>query len=510
VILVLLGAAQILPLLEMAPYSNRALNFTEATQFSLSPVQMLTGLLLPSANVGHEWIIYPGLLTLALTAGAWRARYERRVRILGLLTGAGLLLALGSYTPLYGWMYRLLPGVSWLRTPARLWFFVTLGLAILAAYGFEGWCEVWRLPGRRTVRLVLVAGAGFAVLLSVGAAILLQQGGRGVWGLGVFGALTGMLLLWAIRRRPSPAFAWLALLLLVADLLSFGFGLVRFVPQQEILASGHDAAEWLAAQDDSSRVYSPSYSLPQPAVTQAGLQQIDGVEPVHLADYERFMALAGGYDVSTFGVTVPPFPEGVPIEEAYREAVPNLELLGLLNGRYAASAFPMDLPQLLLRWNEGGTWIYENETTMPRAWVVHQTEVMPRAAVWDRLESPEPGRLALVEAGSSLSGPEQSTSAQVTFSSPNHLIVETDLDRPGLLVLSEIWYPGWRALDNGAEISILRTNAILRGVHLETGHHVVEFEYQPWTVQAGVALSSITALALIASLGWCILRGATS
>jgi hypothetical protein len=495
-VLILLGAAQILPLLEMAPYSNRALDLAEATQFSLSPIQTLTGLLIPTADVGHESIIYPGLFTLALAAGAWRARHERPVLIIGLLTATGVLLALGNSTPVYGWIYQLLPGVSWVRTPARLWFFVTLGLAVLTAYGFEAWCEVWRLPIRRVIRLVLVACIGFAALLSLGATFLLELRGRGVWGLGVFGVLTGALLLWAVRRRPPPAFAWLTLLLLAIDLLSFDFTMVRYVSQEQLAARGHSAAEWLAAQGNSFRVYSPSYSLPQPAVTRAGLQQIDGVEPVHLADYDRFMALAGGYDYSTFGVTVPPFPEGVPIEEAYRAAVPSLRLLGVLGGRYLAAAFPMDLTGLVLRWQKEGTWIYENELALPWAYVVHQTEVMPQEQMWERLRMLEPSQLALVEEAPVLSGIEGATPAEVTSYSPNRLVIEAKLDRPGLLVLSEIWYPGWKALDNGDETSIVRTNAVLRGVLLEPGHHVVELEYRPRTVSIGAAISAVTAVIL--------------
>lgn len=501
----LLGAAQLLPLLEMAPYSNRALSLAEATQFSLSPSQTLTGILFPAPNVGHEWTIYPGLLTLALAAAAWRARREQPVIIVGTLTILGVLLALGSHTPLYGLAYRLLPGLGWMRTPARLWFFVTLGLAILAAYGLEQWQELWRLPFRRGLRLVLVAGMGIALVLSLGVMLLLDQRGRGAWGLGVFGVLSAALLLWALRRRPAPALAWLALLLIVADLLTFGYSLVRFVPQSQVAAQGREATDWLASQDGIFRVYSPSYSLPQPAVTESGLQQIDGVEPVHLTHYDRFMGLAGGYgqnsrSESAFGVTIPPFPGGTTLEEAHKETEPNLRLLGLLNGRYLAAAFPMESSELSLQWQDATTSIYKNEQAMPRAFVVHKTEVVSENEVWERLETLEPAKLALVEEGQRLSGAHELTPALVIEQSPNRVVVETDLESPGLLVLSEVWYPGWQAHDNGKKVPILRTDAILRGVPLTAGHHVVEFDYGPWTVQAGMIVAGVSTLFVLAAL----------
>jgi hypothetical protein len=517
IVAIALGAAQLLPLLELAPYSNRALSLAEAISFSLSPTQTLTGILFPVPNVGHEWTIYPGLLTLGLAAGAWRARRQRPVIIFAVLATVGILLAMGSSTPAYPLAYHLLPGLRWMRTPARLWFFVTLALAVLAAYGFESWQDLWRLSARRGVRLAIVAGIGAAVALSLGVMLTMGQKGRGAWGLGAFGLLSGLLLLWATRRRPTPLFGWLALLLIVADLLSFDSTLLRFVPHADVAAQGRDAAAWLASQVESLpfRVYSPSYSLPQPAVSEAGLQQIDGVEPVHLTAYDRFMARAGGYGIIAgdgiiagadegpspammlFSVTIPPFPEGVSLDQAYRDTNPNLRLLGLLNGRYLVAAFPLELSGLILRWENAGTWIYSNELALPRAFVVHQTEPVTAESAWQRLEALDPARVALVEGGRRLAGPDEPSPAWIVDQSPNRLLVATELASPGLLVLSETWYPGWQARDNGQQVPLLRTDAVLRGVYLEPGSHTVEFRYSPGTVWAGLAVTGCTTLALL-------------
>jgi hypothetical protein len=507
---ILLGAIQLLPLLEMIPYSNRALSLTEATFLSLSPAQTLASIFFPVPALGHEWTIYPGLLTLGLAASAWFARRERPVMIFAILVAAGVILALGDYTPLYRLFYRLLPGLGWLRTPGRLWFFVTLGLAVLAAYGLEEWQNLWRHPLRGRIRLAVVAATIFALVLSIGTMVALGQSGRGMWGLGVFGLLSGALLLWALRRRPGPIFATFAILLIAADLLSVGLTLLRFVPQAEIAAQGRTAAEWLAAQPGTFRVYSPSYSLPQPAAIQADLEQIDGVEPVHLADYDRFMALAGGYGEGPFSVTTPPFPEGVPLEQAHRNTQPNLRLSGLLNGQYLAAAFALDLPGLALRWQGENTWLYENEHALPRGFVVHQTEPVTHQEVWDRLNTLDPTRVALVENDRRLDGPGEPSPAQIVKHSPNRVVVETDLEAPGLLVLSEIWYPGWQAYDNGDPTPILRTDAILRGVYLDAGSHTIEFDYNPRTVCVGLAISSPSALALLIALAWTINRGVRS
>jgi hypothetical protein len=210
------------------------------------------------------------------------------------------------------------------------------------------------------------------------------------------------------------------------------------------------------------------------------------------------MALAGGYQEASFSVTIPPFPEDTPIDQAHRDSVPDLRLLGLLNARYLATAFPLTLPDLNLMWQEANTWIYANEGALPRVFVVHQTEPVTHEEAWDRLDTVDLARVALVEGGRSLTGGDEATPARVLEHSPNRLVVETDLDTPGLLILSEMWYPGWQARDNGAETTILRTDVMLRGVYLDAGSHTVELEYRPWTVQVGLAITSIVALVLFA------------
>jgi uncharacterized membrane protein YfhO len=57
------------------------------------------------------------------------------------------------------------------------------------------------------------------------------------------------------------------------------------------------------------------------------------------------------------------------------------------------------------------------------------------------------------------------------------------------LVLSELWYPGWRACDNGREVKIHRANYLLRSVYLEEGQHTVEFVYDPLSVKVGSWIS---------------------
>ncbi len=145
----LISAAQLLPTLELSGLGLRSggLSYGEATALSL-PLRQLFWTLLPGYGLVNlesqfatpaysELIAYVGVIALGLAALAiWRGR--------GLARGAGLLfaivgfvLAIGRWNPLYFALYVTVPGFDLFRTPARWMMLYTLGLALLAAVGWD-------------------------------------------------------------------------------------------------------------------------------------------------------------------------------------------------------------------------------------------------------------------------------------------------------------------------------------------------------------------------------------
>jgi uncharacterized membrane protein YfhO len=66
---------------------------------------------------------------------------------------------------------------------------------------------------------------------------------------------------------------------------------------------------------------------------------------------------------------------------------------------------------------------------------------------------------------------------------------------PCVLVLSELYYPGWRATVNGLHANVLRANGTLRGVVVPGGDSRLVFSYQPASLYGGAAISGLTLLA---------------
>jgi uncharacterized membrane protein YfhO len=83
---------------------------------------------------------------------------------------------------------------------------------------------------------------------------------------------------------------------------------------------------------------------------------------------------------------------------------------------------------------------------------------------------------------------------------PNKVSIEARLEHPGLLVLSDVYYRGWKAYVDDRPTKIFRVNQLVRGVFLREGNHRVEFRYRPESLTVGGAMGAIGLIAIVALL----------
>jgi hypothetical protein len=508
-----LAAVQIMPLLELMRYSGRgALTLAEVGHYSL-PWRYLWGLLLADRGGFHEWMTYLGILPLLLAGLALLARSKwRQTGFLATLALFAALFALGVNTPLFPALVRVLPGLSWLRVPTRLWFVVAFAAALLAGHGVEVLDQRETLPGgqaaRRVITLAGIGGIAFCLLLAGGFLIMYRSLPATLGGLAVFASGGLLILLLRVNGRLDGwPFRALTLALLLADLWWMDSSLFVVRSPQGAFAAGRDVAAYLfdatGPTSPPARVYSPSYSLPQHLGALYDLHQVDGVDPTQLARYVAFMRLAGDYSERGYAVTIPPFPEGADVAKAYSDSRPNAILLGLLNCRFVVTEFPIQVAGLTLRQRVETTYVYENERVLARAFVVHSVQAVASGEeALAALEELNPAIEAVVEGGRELATEAEPDRVQIVSYSPNRITVEAELQTPGLLILSETWYPGWRARDNGREVFIYRTDYVLRGIYLDAGGHEVELSYDPVSLKAGGAISTLGWVGLGLALVW--------
>jgi len=456
------GAGLLLPLLEYTQLSTRSLmTAADRMNLSLPPLQFIR-LLAPPFGSMAEWVLYPGGFLLALTALGTGVRPALEKARFWLAVGlAALFVAFGSYIPGMDLLSNL-PGFDLIRVPARALFIMNMALAFGAASTLQVFCEQpGLLRSMRRVNSFLLLAAVLLIevaLVAAGWGVTLDIPVRDIWGALAFAAAAAVI--WMLRRGRigEGSFAIAGIVLVLMDLCLSNWAGLDFKLAQAVLAEGGPVVGYLRENANGARIYSPSYSIPQQTAALAGLELVDGVDPLQLRSYADFMAGASGVAVTGYSVTLPPMASGAP-ETDNAGAVPDPVRLGILHAGYVAAEFNLDAAGLIEVARFGNTRIYQNQRLLPWAWVQ------------------DPGR----ELGEGMIG-----EAFVQRASNK---IEARAAGPGLLVFSEINYPGWTARVDGQEQEVFTVGGLLRGLMLDSGEHHVELAYKPVMFYFGAAAS---------------------
>lgn len=89
-------------------------------------------------------------------------------------------------------------------------------------------------------------------------------------------------------------------------------------------------------------------------------------------------------------------------------------------------------------------------------------------------------------------------SAEVADYSANGFVVSVRSDTGGVLILTDLAYPGWEVAVDGQAAESLTVDGMYRGVQVPPGEHRVAWTYRPWSVLLGGAISVVAALVLAA------------
>jgi len=389
-------------------------------------------------------------------------------------------------------------------------FIVTVGVTVLAGAGLEG-----VLAGQITRRQVAGAagiwlsvilvclGLNFPTIAALSDAVsFLQDRFSTSWitffliqnALGIVGVLISISWAWAVTRFPRRAALVTGGLMLavIAQLWYAGFRLNNSSPLYGYQVT--DSIAFLQSDPDLFRISSvqrPESSFDtSPIVAQTasqfGLYDARNVDALMVRRYLEFLQIADEgslrSDVYTQASKTAFFGQSNPA---------NKVLLDMANVKYLldfpSRSWPDDsvTAQIVsagwkLVWDDEMR-IYRNPTVMPRAYVTHAAWVVTPGQAADRLADPafDPRRVTILEDAlpADLPGGETTRQPTITIYEPLRVEMQADLDRPGLLVLSDTWFPGWRASLDGGDTTLYRANHNFRAVYVPAGKHKVVFWY---------------------------------
>ncbi len=462
----LLAAPLLVPLVEFSGLSTRSMLGTNDVLLYSLPLLNLFGVIFPNTRGNHEWVLYSGgIVFLLAVVGFLGSRLRRNTLFWTGITLVSVIIALGTQIPGSERLAEL-PFISMLRVPSRALFLTGLSLAALAGYGVETIVRRSEKNQIKRINILLYIVLIFSVLLTIGLYLLEGDLPGGIlWGtaaliLGVFWIIAGV-------NGKLPLKIWLPGIFLVAvlDLAVIDVNSFQVKSAENVFTEREAVAQYISAQPGEFRTYSPSYSIPQQTAVRYGIQMADGVDPMQISKYTEFMDEASGVPREGYSVTVPPFANGDPGKDNIGYS-PNAEKLGLLNVGYLVADYEISADGLIHEKQIGEVHIYKNEYQMPRSWVkVEDTELDTGIVPATILEN-SPNRMRLSAVG------------------------------PGILTVSEVFYPGWRVEVSGRERKLSIANGLFMAVELDPGLQEIEFSFRPKSITIGIFLFSMGLMGL--------------
>lgn len=436
---------------------------------------------------------YMGLLP-ALGILCWlssREALERRFVVLTITFLVMILYALGKYTPFFGVLYNVLPGVALFRRPADSLFLVGSLGALLAGFGLHRFLTAERigkmfplLAGGFMV-LVFAAGIGMAIWLGK-----LEQSARDIAIAAAFVIASGLALALArsnAEKRPMLVSAMLALLLA----LDFGWNLrpsdstglspkiyevLNRNSSNAILAELKQRIVINETRRDRVELTGLGFEWPNLGLIHR-LENTLGYNPLRL----RHFSLATGAGDTVAGYDQHRF---APLFPSYRSPFANL--MGL---RFIALPVPIERLDPRLRTNPlplvastGDTFIYENPDAMPRVLITPRAEIVDQDILVQFGEWPgtDFAQVAYIEKTEQpLPDAGAGGTARIRDYRNTAIAIETNAPRGGVLLLNDVWHPWWFAEVDGRDVPVLRANGAFRAVILPPGAREVRFSFQP-------------------------------
>ena len=95
----------------------------------------------------------------------------------------------------------------------------------------------------------------------------------------------------------------------------------------------------------------------------------------------------------------------------------------------------------------------------------------------------------------------QTAVAQLTAYEPNKLTYQVNSDKGGVVVFSEIYYPGWEATVDGKKVELGRVNYVLRALNVQAGSHQVVLSFFPKSVERTETVANVAYAILLLMIG---------
>lgn len=250
----------------------------------------------------------------------------------------------------------------------------------------------------------------------------------------------------------------------------------------------------------NERVWSYGDAYIEPNVLEMyHLQDPNGYDPLYPKTYGEFVSSSeDGVMHTQFtnqsrsdAVIAPAFKEDDLAKNPYRFKVLDALSVSYVLSKESLSPDFLNKNNWKLAASQNGWYIYKNNVALPHAYLVNtvQTYNTPQEfAQKFYADSFNVHSTALLDENlPKLSG--SSGQANIMKYSPEEVEIQTKTNGNQLLVLTDTYFPGWKATVDGREVPIMKANFTFRAVAVPSGTHTIIFSYQPASFSLGLTLT---------------------
>jgi len=465
----------------------------------------------PGSNTDNlffwEHAVYIGIAPLFLSLISYNTLRKKKLWFFLCLAVFSIMFSLGSNSPLFKIMYLAVPGIKYFRCPARMYLFASFSAAILSGFALQYVMDNTKsISVKHLCRLMFIIGL-IAVFFNE---VSFFYSGKMIGG--STKVIAVIFLTWSVlllRNRFSIGKTFFAVMIFAVtlfDLGSLAYPIIKSVALQNIFPNTK-IYEHIINDRSIFRVFDNSGAMPQYVGAQLNIQQVGGDEPVMLGRYLDYIDEMYVKQKSQEGIE--------PTKSGFEQADLRLKFdwryLNLLNAKYVYSFYPIkhgnlqlvesfDMDQVNTDYLYGAypelikapkmlqakTYLYLNHYCLQRAFAIPSESESIDEAVDSVLSNAE----------------KRVMPAKIIDYQPNKLSFEMNVPVKSYFIVSEIFYPGWKAYVNKKEVLIKPVKNLFRGLDLPPGENHIEFVYCPVTFSAGkiVSVSAWIALFLVAVL----------
>ncbi|MBW1764805.1 MAG: YfhO family protein [Deltaproteobacteria bacterium] len=182
------------------------------------------------------------------------------------------------------------------------------------------------------------------------------------------------------------------------------------------------------------------------------------------------------------------------LEKSWKEKI---RFLKLANVKYIISSQMLDrIPELIGQVERINSIVYRIRNNLPRAWIVGQLHPIRNGTISELIDgSFDPASSALTK-GEIVDRNNKAFFREIddiSYKQTGKIHIELTTETPGILVLSESSYPGWKVFVDGMEKECLWLNLLFQGVEIEKGKHEIDFIYRPkyFSLFASISIVSL-------------------